>query len=417
MRTCGHGGGEGPRAGRWLIAAALVSSLPAATTASAAELALSEAGPPVQVHGFVSQGWMKSTGVNYLGSTKRAQGTFEFTEVGINFSVQPTERLRIGTQLFARDLGPMGNYNAKMDWLMLDYRWRDWFGIRAGRVKLPYGLYNDISDIDAARVPVLLPPSVYSPTNRDFYLAQSGLELYGYVPMGRGGALDYRVYAGTIYVDRPVTPGAPTQFTSIENPYLVGGRVLWETPLDGLRVGGSFQPVRLDINAVNTAMLDAMGRPIAGTYSLKALLWLASVEYAANDWLVAAEYGRTRVTTSTNDVIALPLVPGTMIAEYTRTTEAAYVMLARRIRNWLQPGVYHSITFSDVDHRTDSRAGMSLNTALTLRFDINAHWLVKVEGHHVHGTAGLSAPMNDNTPLTALPKDWVVVLIKTTAHF
>jgi hypothetical protein len=79
--------------------------------------------------------------------------------------------------------------------------------------------------------------------------------------------------------------------------------------------------------------------------------------------------------------------------------------------------VYYSASFSDVEHRTDSRAGMSLNAALTLRFDINAHWLVKLEGHHVHGTAGLLSTLNDNTAPAALAKDWVVVLVKTTAHF
>jgi hypothetical protein len=409
MRRCADGGVERVMAVGLVVAGVAVG----AASARAADIGTPESGPSVQVHGFVSQGWMKSTGVNYLAATKRAQGSFELTEVGINFSTQPTERLRIGMQLFARDLGPVGNYNAKMDWLMLDYRWRDWFGIRAGRVKLPFGLYNDISDIDAARVPVLLPPSVYSPTNRDFFLAQSGFEVYGYIPLGRGGALDYRVYGGTIYVDRPVTPGASTQVTSVENPYLVGGRVLWETPLDGLRVGGSFQPLRLDINAVNTAVLNPAGQPTSGGYGLKAELWLASLEYAANDWLIAAEYGRNRVTTSTSDVMAFPPIPGPS----TVITESGYLMLARRIRNWLQPGVYHSVAFSNVDHRTDTRQGMSLNTALTLRFDINANWLIKVEGHHVHGTQGLSGAMNNNTPPSALAKDWLVVLVKTTAYF
>src|ERR1051325_10622660 len=111
MRICGHGGGDGAWGGRLLGVAAIAWSLSASATAGAAELGLPGAGPSVQVHGFVSQGWMKSTGVNYLGATKRAQGTFELTEVGINFTTQPTERLRIGMQLFTRDLGPVGNYN------------------------------------------------------------------------------------------------------------------------------------------------------------------------------------------------------------------------------------------------------------------------------------------------------------------
>ena len=37
-----------------------------------------------QIHGFVSQGFIKSTDNNYLGQSER--GSFEFTEVGINFT-------------------------------------------------------------------------------------------------------------------------------------------------------------------------------------------------------------------------------------------------------------------------------------------------------------------------------------------
>ncbi|MBC7052098.1 hypothetical protein G6O46_24120, partial [Salmonella enterica subsp. enterica serovar Enteritidis] len=70
-------------------------------------------GPPgdpasVAVHGFVSPGFIASTGNNYLANTKG--GTFEFTEVGINFTMPLTDKLRAGMQIFARDLGRVGKY-------------------------------------------------------------------------------------------------------------------------------------------------------------------------------------------------------------------------------------------------------------------------------------------------------------------
>src|ERR1041384_1788501 len=147
-----------------------------------APLALAaELGPPgdgltVEMHGFVSQGAIKTTGNNYLVANSK-RGSVEFAEIGANFSGQLTDRLRVGFQLFASKLGSNGTFNVKADWFNLDYRWRDWLGLRAGRVKLPFGLYNDTSDIDAARVPVLLPQSMYSVTSRDFLLAQTGLEI------------------------------------------------------------------------------------------------------------------------------------------------------------------------------------------------------------------------------------------------
>ena len=410
MPQCGRSRGVG------LVAPslALVLSLLATSAAHAEGVVLGESsrGTPVQVHGFVSQGFIKSTGNNYLGWTKRAQGSVKFTEVGINFTTQPTERLRIGTQLFARELGPMGNYNAKVDWLMLDYRWRDWLGIRAGRVKLPFGLYNDTSDIDSARVPVLLPSSVYPVTNRDFYLAQSGFEIYGYVPLGSAGALDYRLYAGSIYLDIPPARGAPLQVTSVDNPYLVGARLLWETPVEGLRIGGSIQPTRLNINAIAPQAMP----PAAASLSLTAVLWVASLEYAANDWLVAAEYGRIWTKNATSNPAVVPVIPMSMATEVIRTSEMGYLMAARRVFNWLQPGAYFAFSFPDVDHRAERRDLMQLDGALTVRFDVNAHWLIKVEGHWMHGTAGLQSALNGTT-LDRLTKDWMVFLLKTTAHF
>ena len=63
---------------------------------------------------------------------------------------------------------------AKAVLISFDYRFKDWLGIRAGRVKIPFGLYNDSSDVDSARVPILLPQSLYPTLNRDFLLAQTG---------------------------------------------------------------------------------------------------------------------------------------------------------------------------------------------------------------------------------------------------
>src|SRR5688500_15914525 len=73
----------------------------------------------VDIHGFVSQGFIKSTNNNYLAESER--GSFDFTEVGINFTSALSDRLRIGLQLFAHDLGPLGNYKPQFDWFFLDY--------------------------------------------------------------------------------------------------------------------------------------------------------------------------------------------------------------------------------------------------------------------------------------------------------
>src|SRR5271170_91113 len=141
-------------------------TLLAAPAAQALELGSDSDLLSVEIHGFASQGFILTTnGNNYLdnGTTN---GSFQFSEIGLNFTKSLTDKLRIGMQLFAQDLGPSGSYTVQMDWFYVDYRVTDWFGIRVGRVKIPFGLYNDIQDVDSARLPVLLPQSVYpSSTN------------------------------------------------------------------------------------------------------------------------------------------------------------------------------------------------------------------------------------------------------------
>src|SRR5437870_10550419 len=236
--------------------------------AAAAGLTLPGQLAELQIHGFVSQGFLLTSANDYLAHS--SHGSFEFSEVGVNFTLPATDRLTLGLQLFARDLGPIGDYRATLDWYYLDYHWRDWLGIRAGRVKLPFGLYNDISDVDAARTAVLLPQSVYPAQNRDFLLAQTGVEAYGYKRLGPAGALDYRLYAGTIFLDVKPQPGSPFTVIDLRVPFVVGGRVLWELPINGLRLGGSLQFLRLET--------DLLAPPTPGkvTLDIPARLWVAS---------------------------------------------------------------------------------------------------------------------------------------------
>jgi hypothetical protein len=371
--------------------------------------------PSVEVHGFVSQGAIWTTDNNYLVKSK--DGSVDFTELGVNLTTHLTDKLRVGLQLVANKLGTTGNFSTKADWFYLDYRFKDWLGLRAGRVKLPFGLYNDTSDIDAARVPVLLPQSVYPIADRDFLLAQTGLELYGYVSLRRAGALDYHLYGGTIYYPLPAPTPGPLQVTSFTTRYVAGGRLLWETPLDGLRAGASLQALRLDLGlrydgSGATPPLPAENVAVSAT----AVLWVASLEYLAHDWQVAVEYSRWHVgaSDSSDPAVFLP-TPAT-------ESERAYAMVNYRVRRWLQPGVYYSRLVSVVDEalrKMGARdAGATQNDfAGTLRFDINSFWLVKVEGHFMHGTADLKPDLNDSALRDDMVRNWGAFFLKTTAYF
>ncbi|MET0595699.1 MAG: hypothetical protein ABW133_23580 [Polyangiaceae bacterium] len=368
--------------------------------------------PPVEVHAFVSQGFIKTTDNNYLADSKR--GSFEFTEVGLNFTKTLSDQMRVGMQLFTRDLGPIGNYTPQFDWFYLDYRFWDWLGVRAGRTKLPFGLYNETNDIDAARVPILLPQSVYPVTSRDYLLAQTGFELYGRIPFEGAGALEYRVYGGTIYID--TTPAQIATIPKLGVPYVAGGRVMWQLPF-GLQAGASVQALRLDFDyqppAALVSSLQMAGQLPAdfrGPMRVEApvLLGVGSIEYQLDDWLIAAEYSRWRTKLESPVQIIVP--------SSDTVSERGYVMTSYRVLPWFTPGAYYSMLYKDVDHRS-GRDAYQHDVAATLRFDLNDHWLLKVEGHYMNGTGALSTGLNDGKALNTLPKEWGLLLLKTTAYF
>ncbi|MFO0751169.1 MAG: hypothetical protein U1F43_36675 [Myxococcota bacterium] len=358
--------------------------------------------PSIALHGMVSQGFMWSSDNNYL--TRSSKGSVELSAVALNVTAQITHELRVGMQLFARDLGPLGNYAAKFDWYYLDYRLTDWLGLRAGRLKVPFGLYNEFADIDAAYLPVLLPQSVYPTTNRDFLLAQTGAEAYGFIDLCDGGALEYRVYGGTIFLDRPEpVPGSPIAVAGIDVPYVFGARLMWETPLDGLRLGGTVQSLEIDTHDVISG-----ATPIALDLTFPVTIWLASIEYAPGDLTLAAEYSRWHGELTSN----IPAIfPGVKV-----TNERYYVMVADRFAKWLQVGAYYSAFYLDKDRR-HGRANYQHDAALTVRFDIGDHWLVKVEGHYMRGTGQLDPDLNGGTPLSQLKADWGVLMLQTSAFF
>jgi len=366
----------------------------------AAELTLPGPLAQLEIHGFISQGFLYTSANDYLAHS--SNGSFEFTELGLNFTLPATDRLTLGLQIFSHDLGPVGDYRATLDWYSVDYRWRDWLGIRAGRVKLPFGLYNDTSDIDSARTAVLLPGSIYPAQNRNFLLAQTGFELYGFKALGGAGALDYRFYGGTIFLDVANQVGSPLAVLDLNVPFVTGGRVLWSPPIDGLRIGGTVQFLKLEARLLPT------GTSSSFAVNVPATLWVGSVEYTVRDLLFAVEYSRWRVRTESSNSAILP---GTLTF-----SDRGYALASYRVNPWLQVGGYYSLFFPNAAQRRGIE-GRQHDVALTLRFDVNRYWLIKLEGHYMHGTASLSSSLNGNRPLSALEPDWALFALKTTAQF
>jgi hypothetical protein len=376
--------------------------------------------PAFQVHGFVGEGGFVSTANNYIGDSSR--GSLAMFEAGLNVSTQLSDHLRVGMQLYGRNAGQFRDLPPRLDWAYLDYHWKSWLGLRAGIIKMPFGLYNEYADIDAARTQILMPQSVYPLRDRSALLAQTGFSLYGFRPLGRhGGSLEYQAWLGTLDVPSNALEVNGGTLDSINTRYVTGAQLFWK-PIDELKIGGSYVRLSIDYNVTlseaNLAALimagavpaDYDGRLVISQRPVQ--LWLASAQYTPDNWLFAAEYGRN----STRQVSTLPLVLPTTVTD----GEGFYAMATHRLSSILEVGAYYSVLFADVHDRgghnkmkfAERWYAWQRDAALTIRYDVNEHWLWKVEGHFIDGVADLFASQN------AKPERyWGMVLFKTGVTF
>ncbi len=223
----------------WLVLLCTLCPTPSA----AEDLPVPGLSSPIEIHGFVSQGFIWSAKNEYLAKSKG--GSFEFNETALNFTNQVTDSLRMGFQLLAHDLGPMGNYKPQFDWFYLDYQYRDWLGFRAGRIKMPFGLFNEVQDIDVARVPILLPQSIYQSDHREYAFAQSGLTCTDARHLARRARSNTACTAGDCRLICPIHHRLASRRPTLASLTFSVVACCGLPPLDGLAAALSGQVLRL----------------------------------------------------------------------------------------------------------------------------------------------------------------------------
>lgn len=417
-----------PAAGAEISSASLqppAAVTPAPVAESAAEAPAAGASAPsflskLRIHGFVSEGAFVSTANDYIGTSSR--GSLKMLETGLNVTLEPIDRLRVGLQLVARSVGSLSEDVPRLDWAVIDYRALRWLGVRAGLIKMPLGLYNEFVDIDSARNAILLPQSLYPVRNRDALIAHMGFGIYGNLSIGAAGELDYTAWVGTLNVPRSALElSSNTRLDSVDTRYVTGARVFWLTPLEGLRVGVTYMRAVIDfyisLDAATTAAVVAEQlAPANYDGKLKisqdpTSLWIASAEYISGDWLFAAEYARWLKYQEASITALVPTID--------EDAERFYGMINYRLSPHFELGTYYAVTHADVNDRAgkDKRFkkrfyAFQRDLAATLRVDINEYWLFKLEGHFIDGAAELHMTVNPD------PKRyWGLFLLRTTVTF
>ena len=326
----------------------------------------------LQIHGFATQGLLYSSNNNYL-TMNSSSGSLQWTEGALSVSDQVTDNLRVGIQLHMYQMGQFGGPNVLVDWASGDYKFRDQLGFRAGKIKMPLGLYNDSQDVDSLFLWVLLPQAMYPDDNRDFDLAILGAEAYGTLGLGaHRGRLQYAGYAGESALD--ANGGYMQQlaeygltFSSPPSGKSIGGDLRWVTPFRGLTLGSSASSQALD------------GTGPEGSVHLPSTLTLAYyAQWDAHKLHLAAEYWRVPLE------IQL-VIQGEPIA-VSVDQRAWYPMVSYDLMKKLQVGSYYS-HYENKAGDTSLPQNYAKDWVVSGRYNFNQYFYGKLEGHFLHGTA------------------------------
>jgi predicted porin len=224
-----------------------------------------------------------------------------------------------------------------------------------------------------------LPQSIYEDQFREVRVSMMGAGVYGEVPLGAGGSLSYNAMGGSQSFDE--SGGYVTLYSSYgdgsdyksEAGYTSAGQLIWNTPLDGLRLGGSFyyaNELEWMGKAVNGAFAQMLGVPVGDIWGITYYDWvdvIASAEYVWNDLTLAAEY-RSQETDS--KLVAFDNAN-------TSKKEGWYAGASYRFTDWFELGGYYSSYKSGNNTEDD--------IAISTRFDLNDSWIAKLEAHHLDG--------------------------------
>ncbi|MGB0372766.1 MAG: hypothetical protein ACPGN3_15635 [Opitutales bacterium] len=358
--------------------------------------------------------------------------------------------VQVGAQLYAYTLD--GYSDIILDWGGVSYQWTPEFGVWVGKNKLYNGLHNHTQDLDVVRTFATLPLGLYSRTARPLGASINGIAAGGLIELGSAGSFEYRLTAGWIddidrdsyFTENSVNDWSTFEGWDIESVNY-GAWGIWNTPIDGLRMGASVvyipessaeSTIEFTNNLTGTslAFAQATGAGVAQALALQGIPGLspeqawdialagtannitdaeihtefAFLEYSLNDFTFTAE-----VKNQEGDAVFF--IPGLGV---TSTEEAPLI----RSRAWYLKGTYQfteklaaGIQYSENDANYQVPDDETTGFAAAASYWLTDFLLLKAEAHFMDGTniigettRGVDLSANDS---------WEYYVFKTTMTF
>lgn len=370
----------------------------------------------IQFHGFASQGLFHTSGNNIYGKSKNTVSA-GLTELGLNISYRAFGNLSFAAQGLYRRAGRVTGNAGK---LTLDYGFVDvafphseavYWGIRAGRIKNPWGLYNETRDV-ASTHPTISLPLIYFERSRALLLALDGGQVYAdyYAPMGN---FSFKFNYGLLNADDDeflsVLTLEPKSSGHLAGKPSVVTKLRYES-LEGRYVFAlSYGKGHIGYHAVDD--FDPYSQ-LKGYFDT----FIVSAQYNGENFSLESEYNRQWTHFS-----GIPANKGAKAI----TSEIWYVQAGYRLLDNVQVTVRYDKSFIDkndkLGKKIHSRSGLPAHFMFTqdivvgARWDITPSWMVRAEYQRVHGASLVS--VLDNPNMFKLVRNWNIYGLQVAFRF
>ena len=355
---------------RRLALATAISGLCGAGSAHAQET-------PLAIHGFGNQDDWRSSANSYQGADTR--GTWGNNMFGVVFTAVVTDKSKVWAQLQADS-----NEQTRATWMFVDYQVNDDVRAHVGRVKFPFGIYNEIITTRALQMSVVEPAAYSIPADMTYDAYDgAGIDIDFHLPANN--TLTLQAFGGNIFNPPDPQPAIPLNQDWGVNQYqnngpatgqngyvaphndrtIIGTKLTWQTPVDALRLMFSANRATLESTMVSS---DA-GQ---GTLFQEDRI-MTSIDYAGDQLDIKAELNRHNI----QGVDGIDPVD----------TQAWYVQVGYRLGDWTPYMRYDSI-ITNMAAQYQNNPSYYQNTLVTgLNYRLTNNINLRGEVHNNHGYA------------------------------
>lgn len=362
-------------------------------------------------HGFLSQNFIATDENNFLGSS--SDGSFKSNEAALNASWRSNESLLLSIQGLYKQIGNVKPKGTRIDYAIIDWRILDTFssgaGVRVGRLKNPYGFFNETRDVAATNMSILLPESIYIDYLSQLLHSSDGIGLYGHNEVEKG-TFSYNAQIGRPILNDQITStlvGNLNTEGDINNERGIFARLgyedgagLWRAALSFIHFEGDFTPAANDPNYL-----------AEGSVSIDQLL--LSLELNLDQWQFVTEIQRRN--TEIKKIISFnPDITEKGLGYY---FQAAYSFSPAWKAYIRRDEVFR---FKNDRHGKDFMFGTAYSTfakdtTIGFRYSPSFEWSFAMEVHQIDGTYWL--PDIENPDIANQKRYWNMFLAQVAYRF